>query len=162
MVAGTSIDPAEVEAFLGPAALIIAHNAGFDRRFLEKFCSAFTVLAWACSWAELPWAEEGFDSAKLAHLAAAFGFFHDGHRAVHDCHAGVEIPGSYITAERAGRAWEPTFVISGGLISKSTLTNHNVLAHTQQIANRAPGIGGFPPATMPLHGATNGRRRSGS
>jgi DNA polymerase-3 subunit epsilon len=92
MVAGTSIDTSEVQEFLGPDAVIIfAHNAGFDRRFVEKFCSAFTMLPWACSWAELPWAEEGFDSAKLAHLAAAFGFFYDGHRAVHDCQAGVEI-----------------------------------------------------------------------
>jgi DNA polymerase-3 subunit epsilon len=28
MVAGASIDAAEIEAFLGPAALVIAHNAG--------------------------------------------------------------------------------------------------------------------------------------
>jgi DNA polymerase-3 subunit epsilon len=39
----------------------------------------------------VPWADEGFDGAKLAHLAAAQGFFHDGHRAVHDCRAGIEI-----------------------------------------------------------------------
>jgi DNA polymerase III subunit epsilon len=92
MVAGTSFAPSEIQEFLGPdAVIIIAHNARFDRRFVEKFCSAFTMLPWACSWAELPWAEEGFDRAKLAHLAAAFGFFYDGHRAIHDCQAGVEI-----------------------------------------------------------------------
>jgi DNA polymerase III subunit epsilon len=33
MVAGKSIDPAEIEAFLGHAVVVIAHNAGFDRRF---------------------------------------------------------------------------------------------------------------------------------
>ena len=91
MVAGASIDAAEIEEFLGPAALVIAHNAGFDRRFSERLCGAFATLAWACSWAEVPWADEGFDSAKLGHLAAAQGFFYDGHRAVHDCRAGIEI-----------------------------------------------------------------------
>jgi DNA polymerase III subunit epsilon len=91
MVAGASIDAAEIEAFLGPAALVIAHNAGFDRHFMERLCGAFATLPWACSWAEVPWADEGFDGAKLAHLVAAQGFFHDGHRAVHDCRAGIEI-----------------------------------------------------------------------
>jgi DNA polymerase-3 subunit epsilon len=101
MVAGASIDAAEIEAFLGPAALVIAHNAGFDRRFMERLCGGFATLPWACSWAEVPWADEGFDGAKLAHLAAAQGFFHDGHRAVHDCRAGIEILAR--TLPRSGR-----------------------------------------------------------
>lgn len=101
MVAGASIDAAEIEEFLGAAALVVAHNAGFDRRFLERLCGAFATLPWACSWAEVPWADEGFDSAKLAHLATAHGFFHDGHRAVHDCRAGIEILSR--TLPRSGR-----------------------------------------------------------
>jgi DNA polymerase-3 subunit epsilon len=92
MVAGKSIDAAEIEAFLGAAVIVIAHNAAFDRRFAERLCGAFAHLAWACSWSEVRWADEGFtEGAKLGHLAAAYGFFHDGHRAVHDCHAGLEI-----------------------------------------------------------------------
>jgi DNA polymerase III subunit epsilon len=92
MVAGQSIDAAEIEAFLDQAVVVIAHNAGFDRRFAERLCGAFARLAWACSWSEINWTEEGFtDGAKLSQLAAACGFFHDGHRAVHDCHAGLEI-----------------------------------------------------------------------
>jgi DNA polymerase-3 subunit epsilon len=92
MVAGRSIDPAEVEAFLGEAVVVIAHNAGFDRRFAERLCGAFAGLAWACSWSEIPWAEEGFtDGTKLGQLAAACGFFYDGHRASHDCFAGLEL-----------------------------------------------------------------------
>jgi DNA polymerase III subunit epsilon len=92
MVAGKSIDAAEIEAFLGAAVVVIAHNAAFDRRFAERLCGAFAHLAWACSWSEVPWAKEGFtEGAKLGQLAAACGFFHDGHRAVHDCHAGLEI-----------------------------------------------------------------------
>lgn len=101
MVAGASIDATEIEELLGPVALVIAHNAGFDRRFSERLCGAFATLAWACSWAEVPWADEGFDSAKLGHLAAAQGFFYDGHRAVNDCYAGIEILSR--TLPRSGR-----------------------------------------------------------
>ncbi len=92
MVAGRSVDPAEVESFLGPAVLVVAHNAGFDRRFAERFCGAFARLPWACSWREIPWADEGFtEGAKLAQLLGAAGLFHDGHRAADDCFAGLEL-----------------------------------------------------------------------
>lgn len=102
MVAGASIEPAEIETFLGPAALVIAHNATFDRPFMERLSGAFAKLAWACSWAEVAWSDEGFDGAKLGQLAAAQGFFHDGHRAVHDCYAGIEILAR--TLPRSGRS----------------------------------------------------------
>jgi DNA polymerase III subunit epsilon len=92
MVAGSSIEPDQVAAFLGPAVVVIAHNASFDRRFAERFCGAFAHLPWACSWSEAPWEAEGFTGGtRLSHLATAYGFFHDGHRAVHDAYAGVEI-----------------------------------------------------------------------
>ncbi|MGJ4941420.1 3'-5' exonuclease [Bradyrhizobium sp. HKCCYLS1011] len=90
-VAGHSIDPAEVSNFLSQAAVVIAHNAAFDRRFCERFCSTFAELPWACSLTEVPWRDEGFEGSRLAHLAAGHGLFFDGHRAVHDCVAGIEI-----------------------------------------------------------------------
>ncbi len=40
MVAGHSIDPDDVAAFVAPADLVIAHNAKFDRPFAEAFCPA--------------------------------------------------------------------------------------------------------------------------
>jgi DNA polymerase-3 subunit epsilon len=91
MVAGTSIDVAEVAAFLRPTALVVAHNAGFDRPFCEKLCPDFAALQWACSWREIPWSSEGFDGARLSHLAAGHGLFFDGHRAEEDCLAGIEV-----------------------------------------------------------------------
>lgn len=91
MLAGASIDPAEVEAFLAGAELVVAHHADFDRRFAERFCGAFRHLAWACSWREIAWADEGFDGARLGQLAAGFGFFHHGHRAADDCRAGIDL-----------------------------------------------------------------------
>lgn len=91
MVAGASIDPGEVESFVADAELVVAHHAGFDRRFAERFCGAFRHLPWACSWRGIPWADEGFDGVKLERLAAGFGFFHHGHRAADDCRAGIDL-----------------------------------------------------------------------
>jgi DNA polymerase III subunit epsilon len=91
MVAGQSIDPVEVDAFIAPADLVIAHNAAFDRRFLERFCPAFVAKPWACSMSEIDWIEEGHEGRKLVWLAAGAGFFYDRHRAVHDCVAVIEL-----------------------------------------------------------------------
>jgi DNA polymerase-3 subunit epsilon len=91
MVAGRVIDVKEVRDFLDQAAVVIAHNAGFDRQFSERFCEAFAALPWACSLNEVPWRDEGFEGSKLTHLATGYGLFFDGHRAVHDCFAGIEI-----------------------------------------------------------------------
>lgn len=90
MVMGRSIDPAQVSTFAG-TSLVIAHNAGFDRRFLERFCPALADNPWACSLNEVRWSDEGFESAKLAYLAMSSGFYYDKHRAVHDCHATIEL-----------------------------------------------------------------------
>ena len=90
MVEGKSIDPVDVAAFAG-ANLVIAHNAPFDRRYLERFCPALAQNPWACSMSEVPWAAEGFESSKLAFLALSSGFYYDRHRAVNDCHAAIEL-----------------------------------------------------------------------
>jgi DNA polymerase-3 subunit epsilon len=91
MVAGQSIDPAAVARFAAPSALVIAHNAGFDRKFLERYCDVFTTKAWACSMSQVDWAGEGYEGGKLAYLATAAGFFYDGHRAAHDCLATIAL-----------------------------------------------------------------------
>lgn len=91
MVTGKTIDPAEVAAFVAPADLVIAHNAKFDRPFCERFAPGFADKAWACSVAEVDWSELGFEGAKLTYLVGQCGLFHNGHRAVDDCHALLEV-----------------------------------------------------------------------
>ena len=91
MVAGHSIDLGAVERLVEPAVIIIAHNASFDRKFAERLHPAFAAKHWACSLAEIPWAEAGIGSAKLDYLAMRFGMFHDGHRAIADCEMLLEI-----------------------------------------------------------------------
>ncbi|WP_424945396.1 3'-5' exonuclease [Brucella anthropi] len=91
MVAGQRIDPEEVTQFALSAAVVIAHNAAFDRKFLERFCPSFSFKPWACSMSEVDWTAEGFEGTKLAYLAVGCGFFYDRHRAANDCLAAVEV-----------------------------------------------------------------------
>ncbi|TRZ66907.1 MAG: DNA polymerase III subunit epsilon [Rhodocyclaceae bacterium] len=91
MVRGKKIDDDKVAALLADASLVIAHNARFDRPFVESRLPAFARLPWACSFAQLPWKEEGISSASLEFLAYRYGFHFDGHRASNDCLALLEI-----------------------------------------------------------------------
>ncbi|MEQ8813474.1 MAG: 3'-5' exonuclease [Thalassobaculum sp.] len=85
------IDRDAVARLVGPAVVVIAHNAGFDRRFAERLHPVFSTKAWACSLAEVPWIEAGIASAKLDYLAMRYGLFHDGHRGLADCEVLLEI-----------------------------------------------------------------------
>ncbi len=91
MVEGQVIAPQAVAKFAAPAALVIAHNAAFDRKFLERYSDVFNTKPWACSMSEVDWAGEGYEGAKLAYLASSAGFFYERHRATHDCLAGLEL-----------------------------------------------------------------------
>jgi DNA polymerase-3 subunit epsilon len=91
MVAGQRLDEAAVKRLMDGVALVIAHNAGFDRKFVEERFPWFASLPWACSLREIAWDEAGIGSAKLEYLAYQYGFFYDGHRAEVDCRALLEI-----------------------------------------------------------------------
>jgi DNA polymerase III subunit epsilon len=91
IVAGQVLDLEAVERFITPAELVIAHNARFDRPFCERLSKAFQVKAWACSHSEISWSGFGFEGSKLGYLLTQCGWFHQGHRAVEDCHALLEV-----------------------------------------------------------------------
>jgi len=91
MVAGQIIDPAEVVAFASGAALVVAHNAAFDRRFAERLSELFATKPWACSMTQIDWGAEGYEGTKLAYLTMEAGFFYDRHRAKDDCIAAIEL-----------------------------------------------------------------------
>ncbi len=91
MVAGQAIDTDEVARFLDGAALVVAHNARFDRPFVESVHAGFEDIDWACSIADVNWNEEGFEGVKLEYLGYKYGFFYEGHRATVDCQAGIEL-----------------------------------------------------------------------
>lgn len=91
MVKGKAIDEEAVNKIIENAAVIIAHNANFDRAFLENKFPIFEKKAWACSMRDIPWSEENVGSVKLEYIAFKLGFFYDGHRATNDCLAGIHV-----------------------------------------------------------------------
>lgn len=91
MVRGKKIDDDAVEKLMSDVSLVIAHNANFDRGFVESRLPLFKKKSWACSYAQVPWKSEGLGSASLEFLAYRFGFHFAGHRASVDCHALLEV-----------------------------------------------------------------------
>jgi len=92
MVAGKSLDKELIISEFEKAGLIIAHNAGFDRPFVEKTIPEIDGKAWGCSWKEVPWSDKGFECKKLGCLLKNKGeLFFGAHRADEDCLALLHI-----------------------------------------------------------------------
>lgn len=62
MLEGKAIDEEIACEILATADLIVAHNAAFDRPFVDKRLPAVAGKAWACSMVEPDWLELGFDA----------------------------------------------------------------------------------------------------
>jgi DNA polymerase-3 subunit epsilon len=93
MVKGQRFDDAAVASLLDGVALVIAHNATFDRPFLEARFPMFEHLYWGCSIRDIPWREAGHASSALEFLAYRAGFFYEAHRAEIDCRALLAVLG---------------------------------------------------------------------
>jgi len=78
MVAGHRIDGAAVCSFADDAVIIIAHNAGFDRKFAERYSPIFQRKAWGCSATEVEWRKHGFEGSRLGYLAERHRLFPPG------------------------------------------------------------------------------------
>lgn len=87
MLVGQAIDWDIVGGLFDKASLAIAHNAPFDRGFLNNHPVGKTLdIHWACSIQHIDWASKGFKSRSLTYLAADHGFVNPfAHRALFDC-----------------------------------------------------------------------------
>lgn len=85
MVAGKTIDPLVVERFLEGVDVVIAHNAGYDRKLCEREFPCFESTKWGCSFQQIDWQAENLGSAKLEWIAMRRGFHYEAHRAEIDC-----------------------------------------------------------------------------
>ena len=101
MVQGHRLRDQVVNDMVARADLIVAHNAGFDRPFVEARLPVFVAKSWACSFAGIDWKTLGTGSAKLEFLAHESGWFYDAHRAQVDCHALLRVLSSPLQAEQS-------------------------------------------------------------
>lgn len=85
MVAGQAFDDDRVNGLAEQASLVIAHNAAFDRPFVEVRFPQFADLAWGCSMAQVNWQAERISARTLEYLLyKCGGWFINAHRALED------------------------------------------------------------------------------
>lgn len=84
MVSGQSFDDAKVCRLADQASLVIAHNAAFDRKFVEARFPIFSKVPWGCSMTQVDWQAERISTRVLEYLLFKFGWFINAHRALDD------------------------------------------------------------------------------
>lgn len=114
---GQIIDEATATRLLRSCHLVIAHNAAFDRKFVERRLPGAAGLPWACSMCEVDWSAAGFEGRSLGWLGVQAGWFHDAHRASGDVDAVIallshDLPdGRTVLAELVESSAQPTMRI---------------------------------------------------
>jgi DNA polymerase-3 subunit epsilon len=83
-VKGKQIDWNRVGQMLEESSIVIAHNAAFDRPFVDLKCPASTQKIWGCSLKQIDWSAKYFPTRKLEVLTLYHGFFSNAHRALSD------------------------------------------------------------------------------
>jgi len=71
MVRGLKLDYRRIRAILRKADFVVAHNAGFDRSFVERLMPSSHHMTWLCTLRGIDWKARGFTSRCLVDLAAA-------------------------------------------------------------------------------------------
>lgn len=85
MVAGKAFDDDQVAGLAQRASMVIAHNAAFDRKFVEARFPFFANLPWACTVSQLDWRAERITSRTLEYLLyKCGGYCINAHRALDD------------------------------------------------------------------------------
>ena len=87
MLKGQSIDWSKVTEFFSSSDVIIAHNAEFERSFLDREIPQSSSKILACSLKLINWSAKGFSTHKLEILNYYHGFYVDSHRAMNDVDA---------------------------------------------------------------------------
>ena len=93
MLKGQQIDWNQVNTLLKQVQIVIAHNASFDRPFVDQVSEVSKEKFWACSYKHVDWNLKGFTSPKLDLLCIYHGFFTDAHRALNDADALLHLLG---------------------------------------------------------------------
>lgn len=107
---GRCLDHSRVITLLQRTDLLIAHNAPFDRRFMEALFPIVKTKNWCCSMSGINWLAKGFPNRRLQDLLQRHSIFStSAHRAQADVRATLELltwqqsDGSSYLAELLGR-----------------------------------------------------------
>jgi DNA polymerase-3 subunit epsilon len=85
MLVGQVFDDGQIAAMVEGASLVIAHNAAFDRKFVEARFPLFTNVPWACTVSQINWQAERISSRTLEYLLyKCGGYCINAHRALDD------------------------------------------------------------------------------
>lgn len=115
-VAGRSIADGEAYGELVTADVIVAHDAGRVRPFVEKRLD-LEPKPWICSLRDLDWREHGFDGGSLAQLLLQCGWFYDAQRAATSVNALLHLldhrldTGGTVMRELLKSAARPSWII---------------------------------------------------
>lgn len=120
MLAGQSIDWAAFDEYVAEAGVFIAHNAGFDRPFVDAKSAHSRKSAWGCSFAQVPW-RDWFPVAKQELLTILHGYFYESHRALIDVDALIRM----LTLKSPAKSGNSYFSI---LLAQARLTHIHVKA----------------------------------
>jgi len=84
MVRGKQLDETAIGQLAERASLVIAHNAGFDRPFVEQRLPRFKIIPWACTVSQIDWQAQRLQARSLEYLLFKFGSCINAHRALDD------------------------------------------------------------------------------
>ena len=91
MVLGQFIDWDKVKNIFEKSDIVVAHNARFDRSFMDKYFPLSEEKVWACSVNDIDWASLGFSSRSQELLCIWHGFYYESHRAMTDVDALIHL-----------------------------------------------------------------------
>tara|TARA_Y100000590_G_scaffold153590_3_gene176367 strand:- start:172 stop:1044 length:873 start_codon:yes stop_codon:yes gene_type:complete len=87
MVKDKLIEWEKVSSIINKSDLIVAHNAKFDRGFLDRYIDVSKEKVWGCSMSDIDWLQKGFPGRGLEMLSVWHGFYFDSHRGMADVDA---------------------------------------------------------------------------
>ena len=90
-VKGHSLDWELISQMIDKADIIVAHNASFDRAFMDRYLPLSKDKIWACSINDINWTERGFNARGQEILCIWHGFYYQSHRAMFDVDALIHL-----------------------------------------------------------------------
>ena len=90
-VAGHSLDWEAVAKLINTADIIVAHNASFDRAFMDRYLPISQEKIWVCSVNDINWPARGFGARGQEILCIWHGFYYESHRAMSDVDALIHL-----------------------------------------------------------------------